>query len=76
MTATDEKPVPDQVCEEELREGARNVAEAALRQYGPGAVTRFREIAAKAEADGRETRDGFLMFAEEAEKLLAEQARA
>lgn len=72
MTVLDERPVLDQGCEEEIREGARRVAEAALGQYGAEVPAIFRQIAAKAAEEGRdESCDSFLMFAEEAEALLA-----
>jgi hypothetical protein len=47
------------------------VSAAMLQAWGPDAVLKCREVAAKCEAEGDyEIRDSFLQFAEEAEKLL------
>jgi hypothetical protein len=50
------------------------VAEAGLNCEGPAVVAWFRELAAQSEAEGLGTSASWLMFAEEAEKLLAERA--
>ncbi|MGH3246519.1 MAG: hypothetical protein ACRDOI_09940, partial [Trebonia sp.] len=59
--------------EEDARREVRAVAEAALRQEGPAAVSIFRQVAVTAGADGDTvSHASFLEFAAAAELLLAE----
>ena len=58
-----------------IRLSVRAVAEAGLRAEGPAVVRTFRRIADTAEREGdTASRDSFLEFAAEAERLLAERS--